>query len=317
MIFRPIIPIWLMTILAVMILLCKRKGIFAFLRQIIIVALLFAINLRPMIPEEPVTAEKKVMDARVLFVIDNTLSMAAEDYNGKDRRIDGVKEDCRYIIEELEGARFGVITFYNNASLITPFTDNSEHVINSINAMTLPQELYARGSSLNTPKKLMLATLKQEQEKYGSKFIVFFVSDGEITDESRLGSYKEISEYIDGGAVLGYGTDKGGKMYSYSLYDDTPELVMDDSGYDYKPAISKIDENNLKEIAEEMGISYVHMTETDEIDPVLKEIMENLDTTLTEDKEEELFGAKDIYIYFAIPLLLMLAWEAALTFRKK
>ena len=70
MIFRPIIPIWLMTILAVMILLCKRKGIFAFLRQIIIVALLFAINLRPMIPEEPVTAEKKVMDdGRQKYVI--------------------------------------------------------------------------------------------------------------------------------------------------------------------------------------------------------------------------------------------------------
>ncbi|MGN0401477.1 MAG: VWA domain-containing protein [Acetatifactor sp.] len=318
MILNPMIPIWLMTVLAIMMLLCKRKGIFAYIRQIIIVLLLFAINLRPMLPGDGVKSGQKATDVRVLFVIDNTISMLAEDYDGKGRRIDAAKEDCAYIVEKLEGATFGIISFYNEAGVLSPFTDNSEHIINSIAALNPPEQLYARGSSLNTPKKLMLAFLKQAKEKAEGKVILFFVSDGEITDNSRLTSYKELESYIDGGAVLGYGTETGGKMHTYSYYDDTEELVMNTSVYPYEPAVSRLDEDNLKKLAEDMDIAYVHMTAQDRVDKVLKEIKENQNTFLSDDGDEEgLAGAKDIYIYFAIPLLLMLGLEAILTFRKK
>ena len=55
--FEPIIPIWLMAIICVVLLVIKRKGIIPYIRQIIMVLLLFAINLRPMY----VSNEVKVM----------------------------------------------------------------------------------------------------------------------------------------------------------------------------------------------------------------------------------------------------------------
>ena len=39
------------------------------------------------------------------------------------------------------------------------------------------------------------------------------ISDGEITGENKkMESFKDCSKYIDNGAVLGFGTSKGGKM---------------------------------------------------------------------------------------------------------
>ena len=55
--FEPMIPIWLMVIICIGLLAIKRKGIIPYVRQCLIVLLLFAINLRPMY----VSDEVKVM----------------------------------------------------------------------------------------------------------------------------------------------------------------------------------------------------------------------------------------------------------------
>ena len=49
-------------------------------------------------------------DLDVLFVVDNTISMIAEDYNGDNTRLSAVKEDIKHIVEELEGAKFSIVT---------------------------------------------------------------------------------------------------------------------------------------------------------------------------------------------------------------
>ena len=75
MITNPIIPVWLMGILCVFFLCLKRKGKFNYIRQILIVVLLFVINLRIMISDGE--AETVMAGADVLFVVDNTISMLA------------------------------------------------------------------------------------------------------------------------------------------------------------------------------------------------------------------------------------------------
>lgn len=52
MIINPIIPIWLMAIICIALAIFKRKGKFAYIRQIIMIILLFMINLRMMIPTD-------------------------------------------------------------------------------------------------------------------------------------------------------------------------------------------------------------------------------------------------------------------------
>lgn len=308
MIVNPIIPIWLMTLVCIILLILKRKGIFPYIRQVIVVILLFVINLRIMIPDE-IEVSSESIDAKVIFVIDNTISMNAVDYNGETERLEGAKADCMKIIDALDGADFAVISFDNAAKLNSTFTNNTDYVKNSINNLYPPQSFYATGSSMNTSRNLLLETAKKAGENSDDALIVFFISDGEITNHDALCSFSEIRQYVDGGAVLGYGTEEGGKMYVYDYFSDDLEVVQDESDFPYKDAISKIDEKNLKAIAKDLGISYKNMNKSDTdvvIDDIMKEIMEN---TISSSDKESLSGYKDIYYIFVIPLLLILIYE--------
>ncbi|MGN0396370.1 MAG: VWA domain-containing protein, partial [Coprococcus sp.] len=241
MIINPIIPIWLMVIICVAMLFLKRKGIVPYIRQIIIVILVFIINLRIMVPDSNAKGKTQQLDAYVLFVIDDTISMLARDYDGDTERLTAVKEDCSYIIDELYGAKFSVITYHNTANLKSPFTDNADYAKNVVNSTYPLHEFYAKGSSMNICKELMIETLKDAHDKGDGNVIVFFISDGEITNEDTLDSFEEAADYIDNGAVLGYGTEEGGEMYVQSYFDDKPEVVKDTSDYPFKNAKSKID----------------------------------------------------------------------------
>lgn len=303
---NPIIPIWLMTILCVALLLLKRKGIIPYIRQIAIIVLIFVINLRIMVPDGNVKGKTKQVDAYVLFVVDNTISMLARDYNGETERLTAVQEDCAYIIDELYGAKFSVISFDNNANLLSPFTDNADYAKSVVNSIYPMGELYARGSSMNICKDLLIDTLKTAKEKKNGNVIVFFISDGEITNGDSLESFKETADYIDNGAVLGYGTKEGGEMYVQSYFDEKPVVIEDTSTYPYKTAKSKIDENNLEQIADDLGVNYVNMNKRADIDKILKDIKNDSKVSIT---DTDMTGYADIYYIFVIPLLLLLLYE--------
>lgn len=300
---NPIIPIWVMAVISVILLLLKRKGVAAYIRQIVIVALVFLINLRIAIPDGTVTKRNQTMEARVIFVVDNTISMLARDYDGDNERMEGVRKDCETITKELFGAKCQVISFDNDAKLLCPATTDTNYVKSVIDNMYPPESYYARGTSLNTAKKMLISTAKYAAEKKDGKVFVFFISDGEITDGSKLESFKDAAKYVDGGAVLGYGTTDGGIMYRKNTYGNGEELINDPNTY--QAAVSKIDENNLKAIADDIGIDYVNMNEGS-IDGILNDIKKDAQKH-SEEVEEK--GYQDIYYFLAIPLLLLLVYE--------
>ncbi len=305
---NPVIPIWLMVILCVGMLALKRKGIIPYMRQIIIVMLLFVINLRIMFPYGKVDSSEQKIDVYVLFVVDDTISMLARDYNGETERLSGVKEDCERVIEQLSGAKFSVISFHNDAALLSPFTNDTEFAKNVIHSINPIEELYAKGSSLNICKDIMLEELKNAKSKGDGKITLFFISDGEITNGDKLESFKAAADYIDYGAVLGYGTKEGGVMYIKSLYEEEERIVQDTTDFPYKDAVSKIDETNLKQIADDMGVNYINMNTGRQIDSILKEIKENAKVE-TESTEET--GYMECYYFFVFPLVLLLIYEFA------
>lgn len=201
MIISPIIPIWLMIIISVIYLIFISRNLYTFLRQLLIIALIFVINLRIMIPKDG--QEVMSTDLEVLFVVDNTISMIAEDYNGNGKRMDAVKKDVAYIIKELPGARFSAITFNNTSQVLVPFSTDANMCKNSINTLNGMSDLYARGSSLNTPLKDIEKQLENAKERNSDKKrILFFISDGEITDDSKLESYSSLKDLVVDGAVL-------------------------------------------------------------------------------------------------------------------
>lgn len=306
MIINPIIPIWLMAIICIALVICKRKGKFAYIRQIIMIILLFMINLRMMIPTDVEVSTKRI-DANVFFVIDNTISMAANDCADGTTRMDALKADCNNITGSLSGARFSLITFANISKLVFPLTESTSFVNSCIKGIGVTDELYAKGSSMNICKDMLVELVKAAHEKNTGKVIVFFISDGEITNGDTLDSFKEAAKYIDGGAVLGYGTSKGGNMYIKDYFSDDLVAIEDKSEYPYKKAVSKIDEENLKAIAKDVDIEYINMTTENKLDTVIDNIKK--DTASLGDEDSRLDGYKDIYFIFMIPLVGMLVYE--------
>ena len=299
----PIIPIWLMLIICLIMIAIILKNNKKSIGQIIIVILLFLINLRIMIPSDESQTLANNLD--VLFVIDSTISMNAEDYDGTNTRLSAIKKDCQYIVKRLNGARFSTITFDNNAKIVTPYTKDISTTIEAIDIINPINELYAKGSSLNTPLETIISSLKSSQNKKDRIRILFFISDGEITDESTLQSFTEISKYITNGAVLGYGTSKGGYMKTKNSFSEKEEYLMDYSN-SLKKAISKIDESNLKKIAKDINIDYIHMEKQSKINNKLTEI-KNIINTKTESDDKSTYD--DTYYIFIIPLLILLVIE--------
>lgn len=298
----PIIPIWIMLIICISLIIyiiIKKRD----LLQILIIILLFIINLRIMIPSNNSKTIKNDLD--ILFVIDNTISMNALDYNGSNTRLSGVKEACNYIIDELNGSRFSVITFDNTSRIVTPYTYDTNITREAISIMTPINELYAKGSSIDVSLDSIMYSLKNSKKKNDNNRIIFFISDGENTSNNSIKSFKSISKYISDGAVLGYGTKKGGYMKDESEY-ATNEYIMDYTGTNFGKAISKIDEKNLKEIANDMNVDYIHVTNSNDINSKIKQIKNKTKSTLESNDKS---SYDDIYYIFVIPLLILLFIE--------
>lgn len=302
----PIIPIWLMSILCVGMICLKKRSKIAYIRQIIAIVLVFLINLRIMVPSNNISSSSQTLDTYVLFVVDDTISMLARDYDGDTERLTAVKKDCSDIIDELDGAKFAVISFNNNANLVSPFTNNSQYAKDVIGSLYPIEEMYAEGTSMNVSIDMMTDTLKRAREKADGNVVVFFISDGEITNEEKLKSFKSAAKYVDGGAVLGYGTSEGGNMYVKSYYTDREELLEDTSSYPRKPAVSVIDEKNLKSIASDIGVKYINMNDSTNIDSTISKIKKE---SVSESKDGKVTGYVDIYYIFAAMLVVVMMWE--------
>ena len=301
MIINPIIPIWVMAVICVFLLILKRKGKINYIRQILIIILLFVINIRIMIRGNDVPTVMPKVD--VLFVIDNTISMLAEDYNGDGRRMDAVKNDCKYIIEQFPGASFSLVTFGDSVQMEIPYTVDANMAVETIGLLQGQPKYSAQGTSLNEAMGTMEQMLDDDRNNYK---ILFFVSDGEVINSDELKSYKGLEQYVDAGAVLGYGTEKGGPMKVVEYFEEESEyLYYYDDNYDKKMAISKIDEGNLKSIASDFGINYVHMTNQSEINSTIKDLQAKVEKLEVREDMESKEGYADIYYLFVIPLVLL------------
>ncbi len=307
MILDPIIPIWIMAIISIgtLIFLFRKNGIQKNLSAILLLFLLFISNLRIRIKSDNLVPSNNNLD--VLFVIDKTISMNAEDGYQNKTRLENAKSTCYKIIEELSGARFSVITFANTSSILTPFVKDASLAKDSIDTIKVMEELYAQGSSLNTPIEVTQNVLKSATKKEGRKRIIFFISDGEITNKSKLESFASLQQYIDGGAVLGYGTEQGGKMKAWNSFEEGEEyLKYYDENYRYVDAISVIDEQNLSQIASDLKIPYIHVESDSSVDKTIEQIKKQATSNLS---EEEKKGYDDIYFLFMIPMAILLILE--------
>ena len=239
----------------------KNKAlVWAWVRRAIILVLMALLLLRPGIGEiKKVDVYTNQYD--VYFVVDTTASMIAEDWgDDKETRLTAVKQDIGRIVDEYSGARYALLTFDSSAIVRTPLTRDSSAVMSSVNILTPEVTKYSKGSSIDVASPLLESTLSRNMTAEPERArIVFFFTDGEQTNGTEPASYEASSSYISGGSVYGYGTLDGGpmkKQNGYTITSSDDEYIMDSSQEPPIVALSKIDEENLTTMAEQLGIEY-------------------------------------------------------------
>jgi Ca-activated chloride channel family protein len=198
-------------------------------------------------------AQTLATEVDVVFVIDTTASIVAEDWDGDHPRIDGVRDDVREIVNSYPGARFSVITFDADAVVRVPLTTDTTAIVSSVSVLRPEVTANSRGSSVGIAAPLLEDTLTAAAELAPERLrMVFYLGDGEQTSTGEVESFAQSRDLISGGLVLGYGTAAGGPMRMTSLGDGENGYIT----YEGDRALSVIDPANLQAIGDDLGVSY-------------------------------------------------------------
>ena len=258
----PILPLWLYLALSLMLLavaglLLLKGATAARWRYAALVVLVLVAGARPGLVGAPAPVANTELN--VYFVVDVTPSSAAEDFNGKSPRIEGMKGDIQALATELAGARFSLITFDSKASVTLPLTTDATALATMTEVISPKPAYISQGSSISVAHQLLAQRLADSAKNHPERpRLVFYLGDGEQTAAQAPEPFKDKMELIDGGAVLGYGTTAGGKMREYSFSSTSSGPYILDKSANYAPAISRIDEKALAGIASQLDVPYVH-----------------------------------------------------------
>ena len=240
----------------------------AWARRTALVALLAVIGLGPSVPVTD--RDTSVANVDMFFVVDRTGSMAAEDFDGTNERLDGVRHDIASLTADIPGARYSIISFDSQASRQVPLTTDARAITSWAETFQREITLYSKGSLTDRPLDALGAALQgAATDRPANVRLVFFLSDGEQTADGEPRSYEGLAPLVDGGAVLGYGTSEGGRMKEYMPGEDpaTAGYLRDPSRAtldeaESPDALSLIDEDNLRAVATQLGVPYAHRETT-------------------------------------------------------
>lgn len=291
----------------------RAANLAATLRRLAMVAALTVALAGPALPVEQ---EDVVSNVEIVIAVDRTGSMAAEDGPEGAPRLDAVRRDIRALVEGAGSARFSVVTWDSSSRVELPSTTDSSAVVNFANNLHQEVSEFSTGSTLARPAQTVLEVLQNSVEvrPQDGRFLVVF-TDGESTagegaadEDATQQTLTEISHLIDGGAVLGYGTQSGGPMRVYGVggVGVTEEYMVDENG---EVALSVADEDALANLAQTLGVSL-------EANPT-EEDVRDLGEGFVAGAGTVLEGRPKVYTYFHftwVPALVLgglLTWEVS------
>lgn len=269
-------------------------------------------------------------NTEIIFAVDRTGSMAAEDGPGGSPRLDAVRGDLVSMLEATAGSRYAIVIWDSSSRIELPFTTDGSAVQSF--AEVLHQEIseFSDGSSLDRPVPTLLEILQnaKEQRPQNIRFLVV-ISDGEITStqsgdaQNMADAWAALTPYIDGGVVLGYGTEAGGTMRTYRAgeglveTDGEAQYITDPNAEPGGPtnaegeplAVSRADMDTMEKIAGALGVDLLANGSPAQIQSVGEGFMQQAELL------EERQGTRGHYRYVTwIPAALaacLLVWEVA------
>ncbi|WP_309649638.1 vWA domain-containing protein [Nocardioides sp.] len=242
----------------------RRSELGSWILRALMVVVLAAIALRPGLGTEPVPTSPAQVE--VIVVIDRTTSMSALDWDGRQPRLDGVRRDLTDLVAALPTGRFTVLTFGRRVATELPSTQDDSLIEDTLALVGREQPFAGTGSRLDRPLETLSDLLDQVRERVPDRpRLVVLMSDGENTNRQAQASYDVLASSVDDGLVLGYGTVAGGRMPADEEQPGSGWIQDVRTGRD---ALSRLDEANLRSVAAELGLPYLHRTAPGSLDEV-------------------------------------------------
>lgn len=277
-------------------------------RRSALVLLLVVAAARPGLPGDRVDLTSSDLD--VFLVMDTTVSMNAEDWQGGRTRFEGAKTDARAIAARFPGAHYSLITFDHESVTRLPLTSDGQALGTALDVLGLETSSYSRGSSITVAGPDVAAALQREKDAHPERArLVFYLGDGEQTADGALEPFAVDPGLVGGGAVLGYGTAAGGRMRQT---DEGAVGYVDDPSTG-EPALSKLDEGNLQTIAGQLKVPYLHRTADDGAAGIVARVRLDDSARSAASDPRSVAGRLELYWIALLGVAALAAWEAAAT----
>jgi Ca-activated chloride channel family protein len=237
----------------------------------------------------------------VMIAMDVSNSMLADDI--KPNRLERAKQIVGKIIDKLSDNRIGLVIFAGRAYVQMPMTTDHSAAKMYLSAIS-PDDVPTQGTVIAQALKTCYAAFNTKEKKYRS---IILITDGEDHDKEAIKVTRQLAESGVMVNTIGIGSPQG----SFIRDKENGEYKKDQNG---NAVISKLNEDELKGIAQNGNGLYQLFTTTDEVSNNIQKKLSGLGhTTLTENA----FATYEHYFwYFLVAALIILVIEFFIPERK-
>ena len=238
----------------------------------------------------------------VIIALDVSKSMLAVDL--QPNRLERAKQMISKLIDQMPNDRVGLVLFAGRAYLQMPLTVDhaaAKMFVSSANPDAIP----AQGTVISEALQASNLAFNTKEHRFKS---IILISDGEDHDDNALKTVEELSQQGVMISTVGIGSTVGAPIFDSA----TKTNKLDAMG---NTVISKLNEDELKQIAEKTNGIYTKLESTDEAVKVLLNHMSQIERKAFGDVA--LMGYKTYYLWFAGPMFVLLVLEFIIPERKR
>ncbi len=252
------------------------------------------------IPDGKQRVNRKGID--IMFALDVSKSMLAQDI--KPNRLERAKQVITSIINNSPDDRIGMVVFAGRAYLQMPMTIDHAAARMYL-ASASPDDIPTQGTVISQALRMSGAAFNPKDKTYKA---IILLSDGEDHDKDALKAVKQLSG--DGIIIntIGIGSAQGAPINDPA----TNSYKRDEQG---NLVISKLNEQELSDIAEKGKGIYQRYTSTDEVVSNIEKKLSGIGETIITDKSFDSY--LQFFQYFLAAAFLFLIIELFISEKKK
>jgi len=234
----------------------------------------------------------------VMIALDVSKSMLAQDIS--PTRLDRAKQLLGKLIDRLANDRIGIVLFAGRAYLQMPLTGDHSAAKMFLSAAS-PESVPTQGTVLADALQMCRSAFSTREKKYKA---VILISDGEDHDEGAVALASKMAEEGIVINTIGIGSPSGAEIFEPG----THEPKKDEQG---NVVITKLNEKELKSIAEKGNGTYQLYTNTDQVSGNLEASLGSMDQRSI--KEDSLVNYRHYFPWFLSLALALLMIELVIS----